>query len=141
MDNKVSISKVINGPIDEVFDAFVNPEIMDQWHHPDGYTSKNEVEGEKSYKIHMKKDGDSQAGIISGKYLTFDRPNKLVFTWAWNWQKDLPPTTVEVDFKKLDENKTEVSLVHIGFADEITAKQHAQGWEMALNNLNNFLAK
>jgi uncharacterized protein YndB with AHSA1/START domain len=115
---------------------------MDVWHHPDGYHSKNSVNGQESYEINMieEKEGGNN-GIISGKYLTFDRPNKLVFTWSWNWQPDLPPTTVEVNFKKIDKNKTEISLTHSGFEDLATAQQHGGGWEMAFNNLNEFLAK
>lgn len=136
MDGKVNITRVISGPIDEVFDAFVNPEKLG-WHHPDGYHSKTTVNGEKSYEINMIGDKiGGKNGIISGEFTAFDRPNKLVFTWSWNWQPGMSPTTVEVNFKKIDENKTQVSLTHSGFADEATAHQHEVGWGMAFNNLN-----
>lgn len=140
MNDKVNVKRVFDAPIEDVFDAFVNPTKMDKWHHPDGYHSKNTVNGKDSYEINMiegKVGGNN--GIISGKYLTFDRPNKLVFTWGWNWQKDLPPTKVEIDFKSLSSGKTEVNLTHSGFADEVTAKQHESGWGMAFNYLETFL--
>ena len=139
MIDSVSVKRVFNAPINEVFDAFVNPEKMDNWHHPDGFTSKNKVFGEKRYEIEMSNNKIPQVGIISGDYLEFKRPERLVFTWSWDWQKDLPPTKVEIDFKKLSEDKTEISLVHSGFTDQVTATQHESGWEMAFNYLETFL--
>ena len=142
MNDKVNFTRVISGPIDEVFDAFVNPTKMDQWHHPDGYSSKNKVDGEKSFETIMLEDRDGgQEGTISGEYLEFVRPTRLVFTWSWNWDPNMAPTTVSVHFKTVEGNKTEVSLVHSGFTDAVDAKQHKEGWEMAFNHLNEFLAK
>jgi uncharacterized protein YndB with AHSA1/START domain len=138
MNNKVQIKRVFDGSIEEVFDAWVNPEKLDIWHHPDGYSSKTKVNGLKNYEIEMSNNSINQVGIISGEYLEFDRPNRLVFTWSWNWQKDLPATKVEVDFKKLDESKTEIFLTHSGFMDEVTAKQHETGWGQAFTNLEKF---
>lgn len=139
MNNKVSVKRIFDAPIAEVFDAWVNPEKMDAWHHPDGFSSKNKVFDNKRYEIEMSNNSIDQVGIISGEYLEFKRPERLVFTWSWNWQKDLPSTKVEVAFKKLSDNKTEVFLTHSGFMDEVTAKQHETGWEMAFTNLEKFL--
>lgn len=139
MDDKVQIKRIINASIDDVFDAWVNPKKLDAWHYPDGYSSKTKVNGQESYEIEMSNNSIDQVGIISGKYLEFKRPNRLVFTWSWNWQKNLSPTTVEVNFKKLADDKTEVSLIHSGFLDVQTEKQHETGWEMAFSNLEKFL--
>lgn len=139
MDDKVQVKRIFDAPIEDVFDAFINPKKLDAWHHPDGYTSKNKVNGQESYTVEMSNNSINQVGIISGKYLEFKKPNRLVFTWSWNWQKDLPETKVEVNFKKLKGNRTEVLLIHSGFMDEATAKQHESGWGMAFNYLEKYL--
>lgn len=139
MKDFVNVKRVIDAPIEDVFDAFVNPQKLDAWHHPDGFTSKNKVNGEKSYEVEMSNNSMPQVGVISGDYLEFDRPNRLVFTWSWDYQKDLPPTKVEIDFKSLDKNKTEIDLTHSGFMDEVTATQHESGWSMAFNHLEKFM--
>ena len=139
MNDKAQVKRVFNASIDDVFDAFVNPEKMDVWHHPDGFTSKNKVFGEKNYEVEMSNNSINQVGIISGEYLEFNRPNRLVFTWSWDWQKGMNPTKVEIDFKRLDSNITEVNLLHSGFADSQSASQHEAGWGMSFTNLEKML--
>jgi len=135
MRDSAEVKRVFDAPIDKVFEAFINPEFMDKWHHPDGFTSKNKVNGEKSYEVEMSNNSMPQVGIISGEYLEFNRPNRLVFTWSWNWNPGMSPTTVTVDFKSLSDNTTEVVLVHSGFATEEDTIQHETGWGMSFNNL------
>ena len=135
MNDSIVVKRIFDFPIDDVFEAWVNEEKL-AWHHPDGYHSVTKINGHDSYEIEMINDSIDQKGIISGKYLTFDRPNRLTFTWSWNWQKDWPATTVDVIFKSLSAEKTEITLTHSGFMDEATAKQHESGWEMAFKNFD-----
>jgi uncharacterized protein YndB with AHSA1/START domain len=134
-NDRVTVKRVFDFPIEDVWEAWVNEEKL-AWHHPDGYHSVTHLHGQESYEIEMINDSIDQKGIISGKYLVFDKPNQLKFTWSWNWQPELPPTTVDVVFKSLAPNKTEITLTHSGFMDEVTAKQHESGWSMAFENLN-----
>ena len=138
MDNSVTIKRILDFPIEDVFDAWVNEDKL-SWHHPDGYHSITHLKGQESYEIEMINDSIDQKGIISGKFLKFDRPSRLTFTWSWDWQKDLPETKVDVSFKSLEENKTEITLVHSGFMDGATAKIHEIGWGLAFGNLEKFL--
>jgi|SRR4051812_46432716 uncharacterized protein YndB with AHSA1/START domain len=138
--DSVTIKRVFDFPIEDVFDAWVNENKL-AWHHPDGYHSVTHINGQESYEIEMINDSIDQKGIISGKYLTYDKPNRLTFTWSWNWQPELPPTTVDVVFNSLEANKTEIILTHSGFTDGATAKQHESGWTMAFGNLNTQLGE
>lgn len=139
MIDSAKVTRIFDAPIEDVFDAWINPKKLDLWHHPDGYSSKTKINGQKSYEVEMSNNSINQVGIIFGEYLEWDKPNKLVFTWSWDWQKGMVPTKVEVNFKKISENKTEVSLIHSGFADEENAKQHEAGWGMSFTNLEKVL--
>jgi uncharacterized protein YndB with AHSA1/START domain len=131
----VEVKKVINVPIEKAFRAWVEPAEMKQWYSPMGMTtpeaSSDARKGGK-YAVQMK--GETQTFTNSGEYLEFDEPNKLVFTWN---DKD---SVVTVNFKKIDENKTEVSLHHVGFANEESRAQHNDGWVGVFEKLEKHFA-
>jgi uncharacterized protein YndB with AHSA1/START domain len=133
-DLVVEVKKVINAPVEKVFRAWVEPEQMKQWYSPMGMTtpeasSDNRKGGKYSVKMKGKEIFDN-----GGEYLEFDEPNKLVFTWN---DKD---SIVTVNFRKLDDSKTEVSLRHVGFANEQSRSQHNEGWVGVLDNLEKHFA-
>lgn len=128
-DLTVTVTRVIKAPIERVFQVWTEPQQMEQLYGPEDTettdaASDNRVGGK--YRFTMKVNG--QEFKISGEYLEFDEPNKLVFTWGEN-------TTVSIEFKKLDDNTTEVSLIHSGFDSEQSRDQHEQGWKSTLNKL------
>lgn len=131
----VEVKRVINAPIEKVFSAWVEPEQMKQWYSPEGMTTPDATSENRKggkYTVLMKM-GD-QEFPMHGEYLEFDEPNKLVFTWN---QAD---SIVAVNFKKLDEDKTEVVLRHTGFADEQSRIQHDDGWVGTFNKLEKYFS-
>jgi uncharacterized protein YndB with AHSA1/START domain len=131
----VEVKKVVNAPIEKAFKAWVDADEMKQWYSPTGMTtpeaSSDARKGGK-YRVLMQR-GD-QKFDNSGEYLEIDEPNKLVFSWN---DKD---SVVTVDFKKVDENKTEVSLRHVGFASEESRAQHNEGWVGVLEKMEKHFA-
>ncbi len=126
----VEVKRVINAPIEKVFKAWVEPEQMKQWYSPEGMTTpaaSSDVRVGGAYSVTMKM-GD-QDHVQTGKYLEINEPNKLVFTW----NKD--DSVVTVDLKKLDENRTELTLKHVGFVSEESRRQHDDGWVGTINKL------
>ncbi len=134
----VEVKKVINAPIEKVFKAWVEPEQMKRWYSPEGMaTPAASTDGKVGGKYAVTMQMGEQKFEMFGKYLEYDKPNpstgsgqaKLVFTWNDD------SSVVAVDFKKLDDNKTEVSLRHTGFTDEQSRAQHDEGWIGTLNKL------
>ncbi len=126
----VQLKKVINAPIEKVFKAWIEPEQMKQWYSPEGMSTPaatSEARAGGQYTVTMKM-GDKTFDM-SGKYLEFDEPNRLVFSWNHD------DSVVTVDFKKLADDKTEVSLKHTGFANEQSRAQHDDGWVGTLDKL------
>jgi uncharacterized protein YndB with AHSA1/START domain len=131
----VEVKKVINVPIEKAFRAWVEPAEMKQWYSPMGMTTpeaSSDARKGGEYSVDMK--GDTQTFNNTGEYLEFDEPNKLVFTW------NDKGSVVTVNFKKLDENKTEVSLHHVGFANEASRAQHNDGWVGVFEKLEKHFA-
>lgn len=68
-----------------------------------------------------------------GEFLVLDRPRRLVMTWM-SQPTGLRLTIVSVDFVP-ERDGTRVRLVHEGFTDAKTARQHAGGWGGILESL------
>lgn len=135
----VSIDKTINAPIEKVFDAWLNPKMLSLFIMPMPGMPKPDVEnyaregGKFTIIMHA---GDDKLPH-TGEYLEIDRPNKLVFTWVSHCSVD--NSTVTLNFTKIEDNKTNISLSHIKFIDEETRSDHEGGWSNILDKLNDVM--
>jgi uncharacterized protein YndB with AHSA1/START domain len=138
-DLTLNIEKIINAPIEKVFDAWLNPKmlskIMRRPEMPESDVENDPREG-GSFTIMMHKNGEKFPH--TGKYLEISRPNKLVFTWASHHSLD--DSTVTINFTKIDDNKTKISLTQVRFIDEEARSGHEEGWGIILDNLNEFMS-
>lgn len=71
-----------------------------------------------------------------GSFLIIEPPHRVVFTWGWVGNAEVPPgsTTVEVTFT-LDGEETVVHLAHLGLKTESSRDEHAAGWHHYLARL------
>ena len=122
------LSRVINAPIDKVFDAWLDPQLLSRFMLPmPGMAQpKTKVDGREGgrFTIHM----EVGEKIIphSGTYLELDRPNRLVFSWESPFSTD--GSTVTLEFTAQDKAKTWLELTHVRFIDEETRDNHEIGW-------------
>lgn len=130
LDLTAKVSRVVHAPIEKVFRAWVEADQLKQWYSPEGMTTPQiEIEPKKGGKYNLTMRAGTDEFKMSGEYLEFEEPTKLVFTW------NSANSIVTVNFKKIDENTTEVSLVHKGFIDEQSKTQHQEGWSGTFNKL------
>jgi uncharacterized protein YndB with AHSA1/START domain len=138
-DLTVNISKIIDAPIGNVFDAWLSPKILSQFILPMAGMQQPSVEtdacegGEFKIVMHV---GDDKIPH-TGKYLQINRPNKLVFTWESPFSTK--GSTVTLIFSDLGENKTNIALSHVKFIDEESRTNHEGGWGNILECLNDTL--
>jgi uncharacterized protein YndB with AHSA1/START domain len=80
--------------------------------------------------------------IVRGVYQEISKPERLVFTWAWEDEEgDLgPETVVTVSFAEND-GKTLVRLSHRRFESKKARDAHKGGWAGALICLAEFLGR
>ena len=138
---KLVINKQIQAPVEDVYRAWTNPEMIKQWFGPDSTMTvpeagvELEVGGE--YMIHMHhSEGDSDH-IVSGVYEKIIPNEKLVF--SWKWKDGVDTTQVTIDLKPKGKNETLLTLTHRGFSQQEFADKHNQGWSGCLASLATFL--
>jgi uncharacterized protein YndB with AHSA1/START domain len=136
-DFKVNIDKIIYAPIEKVFDAWLAPELLSIFMRGLAEMAETDVEidaregGRFTFVMHL---GDEKIPH-TGKYLEIRRPDKLVFTWESQYSV-ADNSTVTLNFTKIDENKTSISLSHVRFIDEEARSGHEEGWRNVLAILN-----
>jgi len=139
-DLAVNVNKTIHAPIEKVFDAWLDPKMLSQFMMPMPGMLKSDVEndvqegGDFTITMHA---GDDRLPH-TGKYLEISRPDKLVFTWVSHCSVD--NSIVTLNFTKIDDNKTNISLSHVTFIDEKTRSDHEGGWGNILDKLNDVMS-
>jgi uncharacterized protein YndB with AHSA1/START domain len=139
-DLTVNINKTIHAPIEKVFDAWLNPKMLSKFMMPMPGMPDSEVENDAreggNFTIIMHAGDDKLPH--TGEYLEINRPDKLVFTWVSHNSVD--NSTVTLNFTKIDDNKTNISLSHVKFIDEKARSDHEGGWGNILDKLNDVMS-
>lgn len=139
-DLTINIDKIIPAPIEKVFDAWLNPKILSTFMMPMPGMPESDVENDAreggKFTIIMHAGDDKLPH--TGEYIEINRPDKLVFTWESHSSVD--NSTVTLNFTKIDDNKTNISLSHIKFLDEKARCDHEGGWGNILDKLNDVIS-
>ena len=135
-DLTVNISKTIHAPIEKVFDAWLDCEMLAQFILPSPGMPQPDVEndpregGRFTIVMHV---GDDDIPH-TGSYLKLQRPHRLVFSWESPYSTD--DSEVRLDFSAIDENTTRVELTHVKFLHEEARSDHESGWGNILDKLD-----
>jgi uncharacterized protein YndB with AHSA1/START domain len=137
----LQIERTFSAPIERVFDAWTNAEVIRRWWQAEvGWeTSEAEVDlrvgGAVRVVMHDPDKGIDHGG--GGLYTEIDRPTRLAFTWIWDG--DTRGTLIELDFEEVD-GVTHVRFKHSGLWTEESVRSHEGGWGRILDNLGRTLA-
>lgn len=124
----------------QLFDAWSKPGMMSRWFFADSNRCKDsEVEADfrvnGAYSLVMYfEDGDSSR--IHGTYKTILRYTVIAFTWN---SSNSTNSEVELNFRELSPNRTELKLIHKLLPDDESRTLHGNGWELCLANLMAFV--
>jgi uncharacterized protein YndB with AHSA1/START domain len=112
-----------------VFDYWVQPDLLAKWWPPEAH-----IEPGGSYRMMW----PAMGWTLRGTFMAFERGKKLIFTWKWDHEPDLPERTVTVTFAPLD-GITVISVEHGTYTDsEVDQKDrqsHIDGWNHFLEQL------
>lgn len=135
-DLKVIIRKEIQAPIEQVFDAWLNPETLSKFMMPMPQMDCPKVQCNPKlggrFEILMQV-GDSLVPH-TGEYVAFDRPSTLAFTWVS--PASLEDSVVTLNFSRAGANATNIELTQVKFIDEQHRSNHESGWGNILSKLN-----
>jgi uncharacterized protein YndB with AHSA1/START domain len=140
----VSVTKDFSVPADRLYRAWVTPEELKQWWHPMGNQLKevtNELKEGGQIRYVFQNNHQGHSFEIHGQYEEVKESQKLVYSWNW-----------EVPGQNFEESKYRLSVVFTGqdnssrlevrqenFADEEAIHPHREGWDKALNDLQQYL--
>jgi uncharacterized protein YndB with AHSA1/START domain len=140
----VKLSQTFQFPVAQVYQAWVQPEALQQWF--------GRCEGVEIQKVEMdvqvggkwrilSSSPDGHLKTVNGEYREVVPNQKVAFTWNIDTDKiKVQNTLVTVQFRELG-NETEITLTHERFPDAEVAQPHAQGWNMCFVNLEKYLGK
>jgi uncharacterized protein YndB with AHSA1/START domain len=134
----LTIERTYRAPAQRVFDAFTSEEVMRRWWHPapDWDTPEASVDlriGGRIRVVMRDPETDRRYGG-GGEYTEIDPPNRLVFTWVWEDDRDHTGQLIEVGFHE-HEGVTTVRFTHSNLWDEEAVSSHRDGWNAAFDNL------
>ena len=133
----VNISKTIHAPIEKVFDAWLNPNMLSKFMRgmPDMSETDVEIDAREGGRFTFTMNLGDEKIPHTGTYLEISRPDKLFFTWQSQYSV-VDNSTVTLIFNKMGENRTNISLSHVRFIDEEARSGHEEGWGNVLDELN-----
>jgi len=128
IDRTVEVETRIAAPPDVVFAYFVDPELYRRWK---GSSAELDPRPGGLYRVVMPS-GD----LVRGEYVEVKSPTRIVFTWGFEGNADLPPgsSTVEVTLQA-DGEGTIVRLRHDRLPTDVSREQHAIGWQHYVDRL------
>src|SRR4051812_39843177 len=143
---KLEVAKDFAVPVARLYQAWTSPEELKQWWHPMGNilqhaVTQPQVNGPLEY-VFANEQG-AHSFTIHGTYKEVQEESRLVYTW--NWQ--IPAATVgnreyllTVVFSSTG-NGSRLAVTQENFTNEEAVQPHREGWEKALNELQQFLAQ
>lgn len=106
-NREILSSRIINSPVEMVYQAFENPNHLKNWWGPEGFTNTIHefdlrVGGNWILTMHGPEKGNYENSSVFKTVL----PNKLI---SWE-RKSQPLFDMEIAFEKLEENQTQISF-------------------------------
>ena len=142
----VRLNRVYNATPEAIFAAFTKPGQIVQWWGPAGIvTSEASVDLTPggAFRVTMRAEDGSYEGPMTGRYIEIVPPTRLVFEITEHCNgaphlfdaTKLPTTTVTIELRALDADRTELTLTHTGFDNPVAADAHTGGWGSSLEKL------
>jgi uncharacterized protein YndB with AHSA1/START domain len=110
----VRVQRVMPAAPELVFDEWLDPESLQEWMCPRPVRVIDvTVEPHVGGVVRIDVDDSGNRVLISGQFLTIDRPHLLRFTWAnSNWSDPTSESVVNVSFEPVGDDETLMSIEH-----------------------------
>jgi uncharacterized protein YndB with AHSA1/START domain len=136
------IERTFRAPIERVFDAWTDPEVMRRWLHAgaDWETPTAEVELRVGGRIRvvMRNPEDGSSHGMGGEFVLIERPHRLVFTWTFDSHAQ-NAQLIELELAERD-GATTVVMTNSAIAAQERWESQQRGWRLCYDNLERVLA-
>jgi uncharacterized protein YndB with AHSA1/START domain len=132
----VRVQRVMPAAPDLVFDQWLDPESLQEWMCPRPVRVIDvTVEPHVGGGVRIDVDDSGTRVLISGQFLTIDRPNLLRFTWAnSNWPDPTSESVVNVSFEPVGDDETLMSIEH-SLLPPAEFESFDAGWTLTVEQL------
>jgi uncharacterized protein YndB with AHSA1/START domain len=143
---EVTKNIVIDAPPEVVFKAITDQNQLTNWF-PDQAILETKVGGKMKFGFYKNsKRGNQECGrdrdyFHEGTITEFILNKKISYTWEDSYEPDFPRTVVTWELEKIDNDKTNLKLLHTGFKAGEKVKQYDGGWSHFLNELKKYCEK
>jgi len=110
----VQLSRTLDAPIDDVWDAVTNPDRIGRWFLP--------ISGD--YRVGGSYQFEGNAG---GTIVACERPTRLRVTWVYGEVGDAPPSELEIRLTPAGEDRTAFVLEHVAVVPEEMWAEYGPG--------------
>jgi uncharacterized protein YndB with AHSA1/START domain len=134
-DIHLTLERVIDAPVQRVYAAWTDPELLKQWLAPGDAVASRAVADTVvggTFLIEMR-GTDGQRWLARGVYREVAPLRRLVHTWRWEGSDVESLVTVELEPESA--GRTRLTLTHSRFASAEARDQHERGWAGCLAKL------
>ena len=136
--NNLRMVRILDASIMDVFKACTEPEGLKKWFAPRKFKVAevtNEARQGGDWRVCMVSPEDERH-CVSGKYVAFDPPASLAFSFAWDGEDGGTGHVSEVSVNIEDfHGKTLLTFLHQNFESEEARDAHEEGWCTCLEKL------
>ncbi|SDG69151.1 SRPBCC family protein [Pelagibacterium luteolum] len=138
-ETSITLSRVIHAPADELFAAWTDPALLEQWQAEQ--VDFEAFEGGKFRFETADLDDPSVAHVITGTVAGFEQDKKLIELWHYEGDDPADDSTLIVTFAALDDDRTEITIVEItqAHSDPESRIFSMEAWHEALGELAELL--
>lgn len=137
--SQITLTRTIDAHIDDVFAAWTDPALIEQWQADEA--ELDAFEGGDYKFTTFGDEEDPEDHVVSGEILQFVENEKLVMSWVHQDGEDEDAEelifVLEIAFKALGEEQTQVTLTERGLAhsDPESRIFSIEAWSAALEHL------
>ena len=137
------IERTFDAPVERVFGAWTSAEVLRRWLHGmagwETPTAEVDLRVGGRIRIVMRDPSERTEAGATGEYRVVEPPHRLVFTWAWDDQRD-QPQLIELEFSERD-GATTVLMTNSSIPSDERRESQQRGWNVCLDNLDRVLAR
>lgn len=134
-DIRLTLHRVIDAPVEAVYAAWTDPEMLRRWLAPGNAAVERavaEVAVGGTFLVEMR-GADGRRWLTRGLYREVVPHRRLVHTWCWEGSE--VETLVTVEFERESAGRTRLTLTHSRFAEDEARDEHVDGWTRCLTKL------
>jgi uncharacterized protein YndB with AHSA1/START domain len=137
----VRIRRRLQATAEEIFDLWINPELMVQWMSPfpGAVNCKASCDPRPGGAFSLVMSSGESSREVAGTYLQVERPHKLVFTWIGPLTNNVN-TLVTVELHPCGD-ETDLVLTHERLPTPAIHEGHTRGWGNILDHLADAVSK